>query len=267
MAEEIYLFIDFDGTINDGDLLLERHVRELAALLAVSAGGGAAAWEAVLPGACARSEARYRERFEGAPLAGYAAWLNEERDRMTREVFAEAGVPLPRDESPADFGKRVQFDALTGVSAAYPGALGALRSLFEDGVRTQLASGHSSEYLLAALIGAGVESYTESKFGPDLVDCAKEGPEYYRRIMDACGADPRRSVVVDDLPVCLEWAREAGASVIQARIRASAPEQTEHAVMADLADLPRLVREVVEGRTGAAARGQCEPRRSPGGTG
>src|SRR5262249_10976942 len=136
---------------------------------------------------------------------------------------------------------KIQFDALTACNAAFPHAESALRELHEMGVRTQTASSQESEYLLAALIGAGIESYIETKFGPDLVDCAKESPEYYCRIFKTCEIRPSQAIVVDDQPECLDWAEEAGARVIQARLIPDAQEQQFPNAITDLSSLPAMV--------------------------
>ena len=39
-------------------------------------------------------------------------------------------------------------------------------------------------------IGAGVDQYVGTRYGPDLIDCAKEGPEYYQRMFAHMGIDP-----------------------------------------------------------------------------
>jgi FMN phosphatase YigB (HAD superfamily) len=244
MPDSTYLFLDFDDTLSDAAEHAAQYVRELAGLLASDCGGGAEQWAAAIAPAWQESVRRYEAKFTGNPLAGYNAWLEEERARMTEAIFAAVGAPLPAREPLGEFAKRVMFDALTGCNAAFPGAEDVLRELFEQGVRTQMASSQESDYLFAALIGAGVESYTESKFGPDLVDCAKEGPEFYRLIFEACGIRPSQAIVLDDLPVCLDWAEEAGAKVVQARIKPGGPEPEFPVVLTCLADLPELVKKI-----------------------
>lgn len=244
MSEQTYVFIDFDDTLSDAQALWEQYVEELAALLSMDVGGDEAIWKAALRPAIDRSLARCAEKFRDNPLAGYVEWIDEERVRFTEEVFVEVGQPLPTRDPLVEFAKRMQFDALTACNAAFPGAEEALRELFEMGVRTQMASAQESEFLLAALIGAQIESYIESKFGPDLVGCAKEGPEFYRRIFEACHVHPSQAIVVDDQPLCLDWAEEVGAKVVQARIKPNAPEPQFPTVLNALPDLPGLVREL-----------------------
>lgn len=240
----LYLFVDFDDTLCDHELLQRIYLDELAALLSSDFGATPDVWRAALVPEIAETRARYAERFRGAPLAGYTAWLPEERARLGAAVFQRAGVEPPVGEPMDQLVQRLQFDALSCCDAAIPGSRDALRELFEAGVRTQLASSNDSEYLFAAMMGAHLESYTESKFGPDLVDCAKEGPEFYQRIFAACNVHPSRAVVLDDRTECLDWAEEAGARVIQACVVAHAPEPEFPYVLRSYDNLMALLREM-----------------------
>jgi len=250
MAEPTFVFLDFDDTLSDFEEHGRQYVAELALLLAQEHGGTETEWSDAIRPALQESLHRYVERFAGNPLAGYAAWLEEERARAAASIFQRMGRPLPEGEPLADYARRVQFDALTACNAAFPGACEGLRQLFEDGVRTQIASSQDSEYLYAALLGTGSESYTENKFGPDLVDCAKEGPEFYARIFHACRIHPSQAIVVDDQAMCLDWAEEAGARVAQARMEPGSPPAEFPVVLTSLFDLPALVRRL-SGREGA----------------
>lgn len=244
MSEQTYVFIDFDDTLSDAQALWEQYSEELASLLSTDVGGDKTIWKAALRPAIDRSLARYAEKFRGNPLGGYVEWVDAERVRFMEEVFAEVGQPLPTRDPLDEFAKRMQFDALTACNTAFPRAEEALRELFEMGIRTQMASAQESEFLIAALIGSRIESYIESKFGPDLVGCAKEGPEFYRRILKACCVQPSQAIVVDDQPRCLDWAEEVGAKVVQARIKPNAPEPQFPIVLNTLSDLPGLVRKL-----------------------
>ncbi len=242
IGKERFIFVDFDDTLSDNFQFNLQYVRELGALLAPKFGGEGEAWAKSATDMLATIEAEYVARFVGAPLAGYCAWLETIRARSVELLFGGMGVAAPADA--ASLAIDNQFSALTACDAAFPGASEALMALFEDGVRTQIASGQESEYLLAALMGAGVESFTESKFGPDLVDCAKEGPEFYARIFAASGVAAGETLVIDDRPDALGWAMATGAKTIQARLSPVRHFETVPgvvAVLTNLRDLPALV--------------------------
>ena len=242
MPGEQYVFLDFDNTLSDMNEVGEQYVRELATLLSSGYGKEADDWIVALRPELSASIGRYVDKFAGDPLAGYNAWIEEERARVATAIFGRMTVPMPAGESMAEIAKRIQFDALTSCYATLPGGEEALRELFGMGKRIHMASSQESDYLLAALIGAGLESFIETKFGPDLVDCAKEGPEFYQRIFAACEIRPSQAIVVDDQAMCLDWAQEAGARVVQAALLPDSPEPEFPIVLRSLADLPRLIR-------------------------
>jgi beta-phosphoglucomutase-like phosphatase (HAD superfamily) len=242
MPSERFVFLDFDDTVSDPFQFHTQYVREIGRLLGAQYGGEPDQWAKAAIDMLEVLDCEYRDRFEGYPLNGYRAWLETVRERSARKMFERMDIPMPPEADRV--AREMQFNALLQCNAAFPGALEALSGLFDAGCRIQIASGQESEYLMAALMGAGLESYTESKFGPDLVDCAKEGPEFYHRIFAAAGADPANSVVVDDAPAAIGWALQAGAAVIQSKL--SRERHFDNipgiaAVMTDLRELPALV--------------------------
>ncbi|HZO89979.1 MAG TPA: HAD family hydrolase [Chthonomonadaceae bacterium] len=246
MADNRYVFIDFDNTLSDQFEFNLQYVREVGALLAPKYGGDAETWAQAATEMLEALEQDYLARFAGNPLGGYCAWLETVHTRAAEMLFARMGLPVPPNAK--ELARETQFNALIGCNAAFSGAHEALMTLFEEGYRTQMASGQESEWLLAALMGAGVESFTESKFGPDLVDCAKEGPEFYERIFAEVGVQPEETVVIDDHPDALRWAMQTGAKAIQAKL---SPERHVEdipgvvAVMTDWSRLPGLLKQAL----------------------
>jgi HAD superfamily hydrolase (TIGR01509 family) len=242
MSDDLYLFIDFDDTLSDAKTFGVQYVHALSERLASAYGGEVTAWTEALVPELGAGIARYEAQFLGNPLGGYTAWLEEERARTAESLFRSVGRTLPPEESPAELAKRIQFDALTAVHAVYPGAAEALKRLSEAGVRLMMASSQDSYFLRGALTGAGIVERFDTLYGPDLVDCAKEGTEFYRRLFEASGIRPSQAVVLDDQVMCLDWAEEAGARVVQACVRADAEEPEFPVVLTEFAQLPTLLR-------------------------
>lgn len=242
-VEPVVLFLDFDDTLSDYTDLGRQYVAVLAATASIEFGGSAERWIAALQPALVESLARYRMAFTGNPRAGFVRWIAGERERLVKTVCDAVGIGLPRDLSPVELGLRLQSRGLESCTALFPGATAAMREISDAGVAVNLASSQESHYLRSALAGSGVEGYIDNWFGADLVDCAKEGPEFYHCVFAACGIRPSQAIVVDDQPECLDWAEEAGARVIQACIKRPRGEAEFPVVMTDLAELPRMVLE------------------------
>jgi len=236
------VFIDFDDTLSDPFLLHPQYVRALGTLLALRFGGSEDRWAKAAIDTLESVEREYNARFERNPLSGYCSWLEQVRERSARQMFKQMEITAPA--SIVRIAREMQFDALLKCNSAFPGALEALNQLCEQAWRIQIASGQESDYLAAALRGAGIDCCIESKFGPDLVDCAKEGPEFYERIFGACGVQAEEAIVVDDWPPAIRWALQTGARVIQSKLsRERHFEIVEgvSAVMTDVRDLPTLL--------------------------
>ena len=242
MPCERTVFLDFDDTLSDPFQFHVQYVREVGALLAPRYGGSEERWAKAAVDLLESVEAEYVVRFTGNPLNGYCAWLETVRERSAVTMFQRVGIPAPED--PARVARETQFETLRRCNAAFPGAVDALEGLRAAGFRIHIASGQESEYLTAALAGADLDRFVEMKFGPDLVDCAKEGPEYYERIFAAAGVKASDAVVVDDHPPAIDWALLAGASVIQSKLSRKRHYDTAAGVvgvMTDMRELPGLV--------------------------
>jgi HAD superfamily hydrolase (TIGR01509 family) len=240
VPEPLHVFLDFDETLSDMPALGRQYVGRASVFLAAEFGGDPAEWAPEVVQTLTEMMERYTEAFAGNPLGGYVVWMEAEMGRAAGDLLRRRAVMPRQDETPAQLAYRVQRMALSECDALFPGAVEAVRELRERGARVHLASAHQSLYLADALRGTGLEPLVETLFGPDLVDCAKEGPEYYRRVFATCGIRPDQAVVVDDQPVCLDWAEEAGARVIQACLRPdSVPEFPT--VLRALPDLPALL--------------------------
>ena len=224
-----------------------QRVPAVGAALALAHGGAVSDWARATAGLLAGLEQEYIARFVGDPLAGYAAWLEAARRKSARTLFEMLKISAPPDAD-EQIGA-IQFKALSSCNAAFPGANFALEGLRRVGFQIHLASGNDSETLAAALVGAGLEPFVAMKFGPDLIDCAKEGAEYYQRIFQATSVNPKDALVVDDQPEALRWAMAAGARTIQAQVsreRRFSAVPGVSALLTDLRDLPALARELLE---------------------
>ncbi len=248
MPDHLHLFIDFDDTLSDFKGHTALYVGHLSDQLAGKFGGEAQQWAAALQPAILGSIARYGENFVGNPLAGFCAWIPSERARIAREVFEQVGRQLPNFIDPAQLTLSVQTQALWNCRAGafYPGAIRTLDDIHRSGVRLNMASSHESHYLEAALRGAFAGHLFDNFFGADLIDCAKEGTEYYCRMFEACEIRPEQAVVLDDGVDCLTWAQESGAQVIQARLKQDPPLQEFDNTLTDWRQLPSMINQLAK---------------------
>ena len=83
----------------------------------------------------------------------------------------------------------------------------------------------------------GVRELFGRLYGPDLVDLPLNGPQYYRRLFEDSGADPKESVVVDDSPQRVRWAIDAGASAVLVS-KEEAVASPDYPVILGLLELP-----------------------------
>jgi phosphoglycolate phosphatase-like HAD superfamily hydrolase len=245
MPPDRVVFFDFDDTLSDQILFNLKYVRAIGEILAPLYGGDIEAWAKSGIDMLQALEDDYLVRFEGNPLSGYCAWLESIRVRSAGLLFN--GMNLPPPPAARALALRTQTQALRRCNAAFAGVPETLSALTREGYRLFIASGQESEYLWGALNGMGIDHTIERCFGPDLIDCAKEGPEYYERVFAEVGVRGEDALVVDDLPAPIGWALEQGATVIQAKLSRERHHERVPgvaAVLTDFAALPRLIAQI-----------------------
>lgn len=237
------IFLDFDDTLSDQFQFNLQYTRAIGEILAPRIGGEVEAWAKSAVEMLVTLEEEYIERLFRRPLAGYCEWLASMRVRAAELLFGGMGLPTPPDA--ARLAVETQAQAILRCNTLFPGVPETLAALHQDGYTVRMASGQESAYLHAALQSAGLEHYPQQLFGPDLIDCAKEGPEFYARIFARTGVDPHEALIVDDHPAAIGWALQMGATVIQARFssgRRFDPVPGIAALLTEHSALPGLVK-------------------------
>ncbi|GEM_PF-1950291 len=245
MLQRPAVLFDFDDTLSDPVPFFLQFARQIGIYLNRRFGGEPPAWEKAAADMLIAVQDDYWDRFQGNPTNGYLEWLGALRLHSMQLVFKAMELPLPPDA--AQLAQELQFEALSKCHAGFRGAEKAVGELTAQGYPLHMASGQESEYLRGGLTGLGLTPYFGRLFGPDLIDCAKEGVEYYTRVFAALGVRSADTIVVDDYPPAIGWAVEAGAQVIQAKLSAVTQEPTQpgiRAVVTDLHDLPLLIGQI-----------------------
>ncbi|MFQ5795558.1 MAG: hypothetical protein ACE5JP_10980 [Candidatus Bipolaricaulia bacterium] len=86
----------------------------------------------------------------------------------------------------------------------------------------------------------GVRDCFGRLYGPDLVDTLKRGPEYYVRIFTDVRVSPADALVIDDQPLFINWAAQAGAKTVL--VGPAADEECKPGlIIASLAELPQAL--------------------------
>ena len=232
------LFFDFDDTLSEQIPFNVQYANHLGAALAAAYGDEERRWTAQAVAMLITLEADYTTRFRGNPLNGYRAWLPTMLNRATELMFTGMEVPLPADT--LSVALRMRAEALSHCDALFTGAKEMLHTVHHLGMPIHLASGNDSAHLLAALRGVGLDSLVDGFYGPDLIDCAKEGPEFFAGVLSATGTAPMDALFIDNDPVAIGWARASGAQAIQVQLLTHHPVEPAAGVRAVVTDLSAL---------------------------
>jgi HAD superfamily hydrolase (TIGR01509 family) len=240
---DLALFLDDGGVMNDNRIRGEQWQRAVGEFFAPRLGAPAAAWGDANYALMARMFAAgaWEARLQAA--TDYAAFDRAYQLDWLHSMCAQVGVPTPPEADALALAHAATAGIIPQVRAAFPGAVGAIRTLHRQGYALHTASGESSVDLAGYLTGMGVRDCFRKLYGPDLINTFKIGPEFYTRLLADAGVDPARAVVVDDNLHALGWAAEAGArTVLVGPVAPPVP----HGHITALADLPALLARLPE---------------------
>ena len=232
------LFIDDGGVMNDNALRGSQWQRLLGEFFPPILGGTPEAWAEANRIVAPRLWQGYG--LYGPADVDYAAYDRAYRTAWLGGMCEWVDVRVPPEEECITLAHRAAAYVTRRVRSAYPGAIAAIRHLHNSGYRLHTASGECSAELAGYLEGMGVRHCFQRLYGPDLVNTLKEGIEYYARIFADAGVAPDEALVVEDNPLALRWAAQAGARTVLVD-SAGNPEAPAEAVIGSLAELPQVI--------------------------
>lgn len=180
----------------------------------------------------------WRERIQTA--SSYSSFERRYQFDWLDGMCKLLDVSTPSAEESLELVGRANACITRSVRAAIPGAVNALRILYEREHILYTASGQSSIDLAGYLEGMGVLEFFHRLYGPDLIGTFKDGPEYYERIFADVNVIPSDALVVDDKVYAVDWAEQAGAHAI---LVSPSPHPTSRKILTikSLADLPEII--------------------------
>ncbi len=147
----------------------------------------------------------------GGSISEHSILLHE--GRASREILPvlleEAGVSIP-ESSYADFinRKREYYRSIVHVTE-YPGVFDVIRALRERGLRTALVTASARKNLEKSL-DPGKRALFDFLISGDEVHRAKPAPDPYLAAMNHLGLTPSDCLVVENAPLGIESAKNAG---------------------------------------------------------
>ncbi len=236
MKHPVLLF-DFDDTLSEQSVFVLQYVRGIGETLSPRFGGNAEDWTQAAVDMLQMLEAQYVARFCPDPT-GYNAWYDTMHPAAMALVFGGMGLTVPPDAEALS--RETQRIALAQCDACFEGARDVVASLHAAGYTLHLASGNDSGHLCGAIAGAKLAPCFDRLFGPDLIDCAKEGPEYYARLFRALNISPADALVIDNDPNAIGWALTVGARAVQADFLPHKPIETVPGIVAKIKNINQL---------------------------
>jgi FMN phosphatase YigB (HAD superfamily) len=159
------------------------------------------------------------------------------------QMFAYAGISLPEIDKIELF-KDVSKFVIPQIRSANEGVKETLKILWERGYNLYTASGEVSWELKDYIIGMQCEAYFHDLYyGPDLINEGKLSPKFFTKVFQDVGIEPCQAILVDDNPFFLEYAKQAGANIIQSYINVQKRKVSDYPIFS-FRDIPDMVEKI-----------------------
>ncbi len=247
MRSRPVLLLDVDGVILDNERWEKESARLGGPALASLLGGDPEVWAAHQERVWQEVWRRGSSEFRSDPgLRGLnlSRWWDRVEAEWIAQVCEVVGVEAPGTfEERVDVAERATIHILENTEGIFPGAAGAIEEL-SGRFEIHMASGNPSFVVETVLRRLDVRDRVGRPFGSDLVGFQKGDSRYYPAILEAVGAVPSRTIVVDDGEEPIAAARAAGLRTVQV---GGPPRARSDMVVRSLVGLPDVIAELMNG--------------------
>lgn len=237
------ILLDNGGVMNDNQLCAEQWPPLVGEFFTPRLGGTVSAWADANHVVIQRilERANWLQRTQTS--SDYASFQRRYWLDWLGGMAQLVGASLPSDEECVRLSREAEDYVTLRVRSAFPGVVEAIQYLHAQGYTLHTASGEPSIHLAPCLEAMGVRHCFGQLYGADLLDTFKEGPVYYRRLFADLQITPADTLVVDDRPDAIAWARSLGASTVLVGSAKGADSDTM--CIGSLAELPGLLQQIV----------------------
>jgi len=139
----------------------------------------------------------------------YLAMLGTDAEGTAEFIYRRTGMVMAADAMVADHWRRMK-ELIDSELEASPATAGLLAELKQRGCRLAVASNSPTDYVLHVLGKVHLVSAFEAVVGRDQVQNGKPSPDPYLEAARRVGCDPQDCVAVEDSPLGLRAAVNAG---------------------------------------------------------
>jgi len=212
---EYAVFFDDGGVMNDNRLRGIQWQKMIGEYFSPKYGGEPHKWAEANFNVIEDFSAEHGELIEESKEIEYNSYYNSFINRWIKGMFEYVGIDPPDK----NLGREIYFEVIDwitpNVKASFAGVYEAIKTLHSQGFKIYTASAQHSSELKGYLRGMRVKEYFTNFYGPDLINTHKTSDIFYEKMFFDINLDPRRAIILDDNPRCLEYAKKLNANVIQ----------------------------------------------------
>jgi len=212
------IFFDDGGVLNNNSLREKQWQKLIYEFFSPKYGKTLNDWSKANEYAFQRYLKNYYNSIKDDPDIDYKELISFLEFNWIKDMFDYLGLMDNFPDKPLKLAREAVVWITQRVESAIPGIVEVVKELANQGYKLYTASAENSWELKGYLKGMGIAHLFTEFYGLDILNRAGKDTIFYKRMFEHAGVEPRNSIVIDDRPNKLYFAKEAGATVIQSRV-------------------------------------------------
>ena len=174
----------------------------------------------------------------------YVTYYANFKSEWVKKMFQGAGRSVPlKKEHERIFDTTIEY-VWPKIHSAIPGIIESIKNLYSKGFVLYTSTALPSREIKMVLEQMGIKHLFRGFYGPDLINTRKLNSNFFKAMFNDIKLVPKKAIVIEDRPRCIENALNTGANAIQACITGEYPPQYPFYVE-NMHHLPKIIESII----------------------
>ncbi len=237
------IFFDDGGVINDNEARAPQWRNLIAKYFIPKYGKTIEEWSEANTFFLEREIKLWDEVLENKQLIAMTKFLERYDIQWVSDMFEYLNIPVPNPEDCLKITREAYAWVIPQVNSAYEGMNELVKKLASHFV-LYTSSGGDNATLKAYYKAQGIEKYFKTLYGSDLIGVFKSHPEYFDRLFQLSGVDPKNAIIIDDKERVLDLTEGFAAKCVLSNISGNATITGKYPVFNSPSELLEIITEI-----------------------
>lgn len=237
------IFFDDGGVINDNEARAPQWRQLIAEYFKPKYGKTFEEWSEANTFFLEREIKEWDEVLEKKQFTDMTKFLERYNIQWVSNMFEYLNIPVPTPEECVKITTDANAWIIPQVNSAYEGMNELVRKLASHFV-LYTSSGGDNATLKAYYKAQGIEKYFKTLYGSDLIGVFKSHPEYFDRLFQLTGIDPKNAIIIDDKERVLDLTEVFGAKCVLSNLSGNTTNTGKYPVFNSPSELLEIITEI-----------------------